>query len=288
MINGFHSSFAYFHLYLPFVHPVVYFIDVVPRHATFLLLLDVPDVLWVCHILTFTERAEPLELQPFEVLWYPVIHAKLVHVVGVAYSALVRLFGLIESAGLQFSAFRFPLHEFFRPLLLLVHEAFALVFRLTGADVPARLAEVALRDEGGEVFLAVAFGYVAGAALADGVGVVVGDGLLLLAGVEVEHAFGVLAGGELAKAHGLVAGRRGVLAFANLYGRTPATKRIRRKIIIPEGVIHGQGDAFEGGVLGADAVVAGGAVLEVVAVAVLLELLPLGGHGGAGVDEVVL
>ena len=59
--------------------------------------------------------------------------------------------------------------------LALLPVAYAAAHQLAG------LAEVALRDEGGEGVFSVAFGYGAGAALADGVGVVVGHGLLLLA-----------------------------------------------------------------------------------------------------------
>ena len=40
--------------------------------------------------------------------------------------------------------------------------------------------------------------------------------------------------------------------------------------------------------LGADVVVAGGAVLEIVSVAVAGDLLPFGSHGGGGVSKVVL
>ena len=66
VIYSLHPSFTYFHLYQPFVYSVIYLIDVVSRNTTFLL-LDVPDILWVCHVLTFTERAESHELQSVEV-----------------------------------------------------------------------------------------------------------------------------------------------------------------------------------------------------------------------------
>ena len=83
---------------------------------------------------------------------------------------------------------------------LLVNQTFALVPRLAAPYVSARFAEVALRDEGGEVGFAVAFCCGALAALADGVGVVVGEGLALFARVEAEDASCVLCCGLLSEA----------------------------------------------------------------------------------------
>ena len=78
--------------------------------------------------------------------------------------------------------------------LTLFPVAYALTHQL------ARFAEVALRDEGGEVGFAVAFCCGALAALADGVGVVVGEGLALLARVEAEDASCVFGCGLLSEA----------------------------------------------------------------------------------------
>ena len=87
-----------------------------------------------------------------------------------------------------------------RPFSLLINQTFAIVPRLAAPYVSARFAEVALRDEGGEVGFAVAFCYVAVAAALNGVGVIVGEGLSLLARVESEDASCVFGCGLLSEA----------------------------------------------------------------------------------------
>ena len=149
----------------------------------------------------------------------------------------------------------------------------------------ARIAEFIFRDESEGRF---AFGDVAVAAASDSVGIVIGESLLLLSGIEAEEALFVGLQRLLAAVHGLVVWSFGVFGLAYLYGCAAAVPSVRRIVGGPEGVGGRQSDAAEGGVLGADVVVAGGAVLEVVSVAVAGDLLPFGSHGGGGVSEVVL
>ena len=96
-------------------------------------------------------------------------------------ASFVRLPCLIIFSSPKIAALYVHSNSLIRSFSLLVNQTFALVPRLAAPYVSARLAEVALRDEGGEVGLVVATGCGARAALADGVGVVVGHGLLLLA-----------------------------------------------------------------------------------------------------------
>ena len=139
-------------------------------------------------------------------------------------------------------------------------------------------ADVVVRCELCEV--EVSLWYLAVAASAYGVGVVVGEGLLLDAGVEVENAFGVFLCGEFAEGDGLVVWSGGIFRLAYLYDGAAAVPAVGRIVFLPEGVGGRECDSVECGVLGPYAVVASRAVLEVVAVSVLHEFLPLGGHGG--------
>ena len=118
------------------------------------------------------------------------------------------------------------------------------------------------------------------AASAYGVGVIVGEGLLLDAGVEVENAFGVFLCGEFSEGYGFVVGCGGELRFSDLYDGAAAVPAVGRIVFLPEGVGGRERDSVERCVFGTYAVVASRAVLEVVAVSVLHEFLPLGGHGG--------
>ena len=94
-------------------------------------------------------------------------------------ASLVRLPCLIIFSSPKIAALYVHSNNMIHSFSLLVNQTFALVPRLAAPYVSARLAEVALRDEGGEVGLVVATGCGARAALADGVGVVVGHSLLL-------------------------------------------------------------------------------------------------------------
>ena len=94
-------------------------------------------------------------------------------------ASFVRLPCLIIFSSPKIAALYVHSNSLIRSFSLLVNQTFALVPRLAAPYVFTRLAEVALRDEGGEGGFSVAFGYGASAALADGVGVVVGHGLLL-------------------------------------------------------------------------------------------------------------
>ena len=113
------------------------------------------------------------------------------------------------------------------------------------------------------------------------------------AGVEAEDGGLVVAesvetdGGFLSLADGLPAVGERVLALVDLHGRAAAPPSVGREIGSPERVVGGEGDAVQCGVFLADAVVTSGAVLEVVAVLLRLEVLPLGGHLGGGDGEIV-
>ena len=149
----------------------------------------------------------------------------------------------------------------------------------------ARIAEFIFRDESEGRF---ALGDVAVVASLDGVWVVVGEGFAGDAGVEAEESFGVALEGFAGAGHGLVVWSFGVFILAYLNGCAPAVPAVGRIVGGPEGVGGRECDSGEGRMLGAHMVVAGGAVLEVIAVAVAGDLLPFGGHGGGGVSKVVL
>lgn len=113
------------------------------------------------------------------------------------------------------------------------------------------------------------------------------------AGVEAEDGVLVVAeavepgGGLFAFLQGFLAVGERVLALVDLDCRTAAGPSVRRQKGGPEGVVGGKGDAVQGGVFLADAVVGCGAVLEVVAVLFGLDVLPSGGHLGGGDGEAV-
>lgn len=128
---------------------------------------------------------------------------------------------------------------------------------------------------------------VAIAAAGDGIGIVVGESFPLDSRVEAEHT-AVVAGESVSGSFfGLVAGRFGVFFLTDLDGGAPAVPSVRREIGMPEGVGRREGDAMEGSVFGAYRAVVGGAVLEIVTVAVGGELFPTRSHLSGSVGEVV-
>lgn len=78
-------------------------------------------------------------------------------------------------------------------------------------------------------------------------------------------------------------------AISGKYGRIrkETVPSIRRVIGFPERVAHGECHPIEGSVFRAHLVILGRAVLQVVSVAILAELFPLGRHGGRSLYEVV-
>ena len=109
-----------------------------------------------------------------------------------------------------------------------------------------------------------------------------------LAGVEQEH-FTILARRGLhTQFHGFLLVGFGVFPFSHLYRRTPTTKVIWRKIFVPELAGDGQCDAMQHAVTAAHTLVAYSAVLQQIAVAVLLELLPASSHQGGSLCQIVL
>ena len=69
-----------------------------------------------------------------------------------------------------------------------------------------------------------------------------------------------------------------IFAFAYLNHRAAASPTVRRKELVPERVGWRKGDTMQHAVFGAYTVVVCRPVLQIVAVAVFLELLPFGGH----------
>ena len=108
-----------------------------------------------------------------------------------------------------------------------------------------------------------------------------------LAGVVAEDLLLVGFGAVVAAAHGEVGVALGVLALADLDGGAAAAPGVGGKVFVPEGVAGGEGDAMQQAVALADAFVGCGAVLEVVAVAVALYLLPAAGHEGGAYGVLV-
>lgn len=96
--------------------------------------------------------------------------------------------------------------------------------------------------------------------------------------VEAEQALCVVLQGLLATRHGLIAWRLGVFGFSHLHDGAAAVPAVGRIVGFPEGVALRQCDTVEGGMLRPDFVVAGRAILKVVAVAIFGILLPLGRH----------
>ncbi len=131
-------------------------------------------------------------------------------------------------------------------------------------------------------------GDIAVAAPADGVGVVVWEGLALLAGVEAEDATRVLLQGFFAPGTGLlwISGR--VFGLADLGHCAAAVPAIGRVVGLPERVAGRQRDPIEGRVFRSHLVIVLCAVLEIISVAVRLNLLPLGRHVCRSLAEVVL
>ena len=107
------------------------------------------------------------------------------------------------------------------------------------------------------------------------------------AGVEAEDLLAGGFGAVVAAEHGEVWVGGGIFALADLYGGAAAPPAIGREIERPERVGGWQGCAVQNCVILTHAVILGGAVLEVVAVAVLLNLLPARGHEGSA-DGVVI
>lgn len=109
----------------------------------------------------------------------------------------------------------------------------------------------------------------------------------ILAGIKAENLlFGVF-GADIAPEHGEVGVAEGIFALTDLYGRAATSPSIRREIERPERVGGWQRGAVQNRMILTHAVVLGGAVLEVVTVAVGLNLLPARGHEGSA-DGVVI
>ena len=131
-------------------------------------------------------------------------------------------------------------------------------------------------------------GKVVAIAAADGVGIIDREGALLLAGVKAEHPLGVLRECLLAALHGFVVVCGRVLGgehFDNGAATVPAVGRVVR---IPEAVGLREGHPIEGGMFGANLVIACGAILEQIAISVIGKILPPCGHIGGGSGEVIL
>ena len=109
-----------------------------------------------------------------------------------------------------------------------------------------------------------------------------------LAGVVAEDLLLVGFGAVVAAAHGEVGVALGVLALAHLDGGAATAPAVGGEVFLPEGVAGREGDAMQQAVALADVLVSCGAVLEVVAVAVALYLLPAAGHEGGAYGVLVL
>ena len=125
-------------------------------------------------------------------------------------------------------------------------------------------------------------------ALACGISVICRKASHRLAGVEQEHFTVLACRGLHTQFHGFLFIAHGVFPFSHLYRRTPTTKVIWRKIFVPELAGDGQCNAMQHAVTAAHTLVAYSAVLQQVAVAVLLELLPAGCHQGGSLCQIVL
>ena len=104
----------------------------------------------------------------------------------------------------------------------------------------------------------------------------------------MEDALCVVLQGFFASFHCLVVGCGGVFGLSYLNYCATAVPSIGWIVGLPEGVGRRERHAVERSVFGTHLAVAGRAVLEVVAVAVFGELLPLGCHLGRGLYEIVL
>ena len=100
----------------------------------------------------------------------------------------------------------------------------------------------------------------------------------VLAGVEAENLLFCGFCAVVAAEHGERRVALGIFALADLHGRTAAVPAVGREIERPERVGGGQRGAVQNCVIFADAVVLSRAVLEVVATAVGLNLLPACSH----------
>ena len=105
--------------------------------------------------------------------------------------------------------------------------------------------------------------------------------------VEAEHTAVVAGESVCGTFFGFVVGSFGIFILEDLNGGATAVPAVRREIGLPEGVGRREGDAMEGSVFGAYRAVVGGAVLEIVAVAVGGELFPTRSHLSGSVGEVV-
>ena len=108
------------------------------------------------------------------------------------------------------------------------------------------------------------------------------------AGVKAENLLFCGFGAVVTAEHGEVWVGGGIFALAYLYGGAAAIPAIGREIERPEGVGGGECGAVQNRVIFAHMVVLSGSVLEVVAVAVLLNLLPARSHEGSADGVVVL
>ena len=120
-----------------------------------------------------------------------------------------------------------------------------------------------------------------------------GEHLAGLARVEAEHGglvFAVLAnlgGGALTSLAGLVAVGKRVFVVQHLHGGASAVPAVGRVVLVPELVRWWECYPLKSGVLGTHEAVHGGSVLEVVFVAVTLDVGPFCRHLGAGRGKVV-
>lgn len=135
---------------------------------------------------------------------------------------------------------------------------------------------------------AFSLGDVAVAAASGGIGIVSGPDGPLLAGIEPHHAALVIGRGGLPALHRLGNVGLRVFAPADLDCRAAAVPPVGRHEAIPERRRGRERDPVKGRVLRAHLVVTRSAILEVVAVAVGLYLLPSGSRLRGGDGEVVL
>ena len=109
----------------------------------------------------------------------------------------------------------------------------------------------------------------------------------LLSGVVAEDPGLRVVGASVARRLGNGRVGHGVIIAQHLLDGATAVPPVGREIELPELVGRRERGVVEGGVLGADALISGGAVLQVVAVAVGHKVVPLDGHL-RGVDGVVI